>query len=285
MIRIVDTHQHLLYPERLPYPWVPGIPQLEGRAFRREDYATAAEGSGIAATVFMETTTVDPAEHDEAIFIESLPADPAPAPIGIVAVCRPESSQFPTYLESLSGTRVVGLRRVLHVEADELSQAPLFRENLKLLAEQRLTFDLCVLARQLPFAIDLVDSCPQVSFVLDHCGVPDIAGGELEPWRTDLREIAARPNVVCKLSGLLAYCDPAGATIDAVRPYAEHALEVFGWERVIWGSDWPVVNVTSSLSDWVEISRALVAAEPTERQRSLFEENALRVYGLGLRSE
>jgi predicted TIM-barrel fold metal-dependent hydrolase len=284
MVPIVDTHQHLLFPGRLPYPWVEDIPALRGRAFGREEYAAAAEGCGVTATVFMEATEVDPAEHDEAELVESLPADPAPPLIGIVAACRPESPAFPSCLESLRGTRAVGVRRILHTQPDELTRRPVFRESLRLLPEHGLTFDLCVLARQLPVATELVDACPGVSFVLDHCGVPSIAAGELEPWRTHVTELAARPNVVCKVSGLLAYCDPENATLDAVRPYAEHAIAAFGWERVLWGSDWPVVEITSTLGDWVRISRALVAGQPETRLRALFRENAVRVYGLAGRA-
>jgi predicted TIM-barrel fold metal-dependent hydrolase len=282
MLPIVDTHQHLLFPGRLPYPWTEDIPALRGRSFHREEYAAAAEGCGIAATVFMEATEVDPAEHDEAAFVESLPADPPPPLVGIVAACRPESQGFVASLESLRGTRAVGVRRILHTQPDELTRRPDFRESLRLLPDHGLTFDLCVLARQLPVATELVDACPGVSFVLDHCGVPSIAAGELEPWRTHVTELAARPNVVCKVSGLLAYCDPANATLDAVRPYVEHAIDAFGWERVVWGSDWPVVEITSTLGDWVRISRALVDGEPETQQRALFGDNAARVYGLAV---
>ncbi|MGZ4418392.1 MAG: amidohydrolase family protein [Gaiellaceae bacterium] len=280
LIPIVDTHQHLIYPGLLPYPWTAGIPMLEDRAFRREDYLAAAAGSGIAATIFMEATTVDPAEHDELAFVGSLSPDPDPAIVGIVAACRPERPGFAAFLDALRGARVVGLRRVLHCEPDELSRAQLFRENLRRLPDYALSFDLCVLVRQLPLAIELVDACPSVSFVLDHCGNPDIASGGVEPWRTHLAEIASRPNLVCKLSGLLNRCDPEAATLEAVRPYAEHAIESFGWERVVWGSDWPVVNLTSSLRHWVEISRNLVAGEHARRARALFRDNAVRVYGL-----
>lgn len=279
MVPIVDTHQHLIYPGRLPYPWVEGIPALRGRSFGREEYAAASDGCGVAGTVFVEATEVDPAEHDETALVASLPADRHAPLLGLVASARPESPGFAAALESLRGTRAVGVRRILHTQPDELSRRPVFRESLGLLPEHGLTFDICVLARQLPVAIELVDACPEVSFVLDHCGVPDIAAGEIEPWRAHVTEIAMRPNVVCKVSGLLAYCDPADATLDAVRPYAERVIEAFGWERVLWGSDWPVVEITSTLADWVRISRAIVAGEPEQRQRAFFCDNATRVYG------
>ena len=160
---------------------------------------------------------------------------------------------------------------------DALSQQPQLRAHLRLLPERDLTFDLCVLARQLPLALDLVTACPDVAFVLDHCGAPDIAAGALDPWRDNLRAIASCANVTCKISGLLANCDPLDSTADAVRPYVEHAIEVFGWERVIWGSDWPVVEITSTLRDWADRPGQSSAGESEENRRKLFTENAIRV--------
>ena len=278
VLPLVDTHQHLVYPERYTYEWTAGIPALANRAFGYDDYLAAANGCGIAATVFMETLTADPLEHDEAVFVEGLASAPDSLITGIVSACRPESEVFPGWLESLRGTPVVGLRRVLHVEPDELSQRPLFRDHLRLLPAHGLSFDLCVQARQLPLAIDLVAACPEVSFVLDHCGVPDISRGVIDPWRDNLRALADHPNVSCKISGVLAYCDPLHATIDAVRPYVEHAIETFGWERVVWGGDWPVVEITSTLETWVQITRQIVAGETEAHQRLLFSENAQQVY-------
>ena len=111
-----------------------------------------------------------------------------------------------------------------------------------------LTFDLCYLARQLPIAIELAKKCPNVQLILDHCGVPDIASGELEPWRQHIREIAALPNVACKISGLPTYCKPGQATLDTIKPWVEHCIECFGVDRLVWGGDWPVVVINSTLS-------------------------------------
>jgi predicted TIM-barrel fold metal-dependent hydrolase len=279
VISIVDTHLHLIYPQRLRYDWTTGIRHLEDRAFDYDTYLAAAQGCGISSNVFMEATTADPAEHDETAFISSLAAAPGNTIVGIVAASRPESDGFERFLDTLAKP-VVGLRRVLHTEPDEVSRGTRFRENLRAAAERALTFDLCVLARQLPIALELVEACPEVDFVLDHCGVPDIAAGALDPWREHIDLLAARPNVVCKISGLLAYCDPQAADGDAVRPYVEHAIGAFGRDRVLWGSDWPLVEITSTLASWVEISRALVAGEPESDQQKLFHDNALRVYGL-----
>lgn len=257
-----------------------GIPKLEGRAFSLADYARAAEGCGIGASVFMEATAADPADHDETAFIDALADDHTTAIVGIVAACRPEHAGFQAFLDALAATKVVGLRRILHVVDDEVSRAGLFRENVRMLAERQLTFDICVLARQLPIAHELATACPQVSFVLDHCGVPDIAGNALRPWQAGINALAELPNVSCKISGVLAYCDPQHADRSAVAPYVEQCIDAFGWDRVVWGSDWPLVEINSSLQEWVTITRQIVAGTDEADQRKLFSENATRIYGV-----
>jgi predicted TIM-barrel fold metal-dependent hydrolase len=119
-----------------------------------------------------------------------------------------------------------------------------------------------------------------VHFVLDHCGVPDIAAGSLDPWRDDIRQIALLPNVACKISGVLAYCKLGSATTEAVRPYVEHSIECFGWDRVVWGGDWPVCTMTSTLRRWVATSLEIVSTAAKTDQQKLFHENAVRIYGL-----
>lgn len=277
-IPIVDTHRHLVYPERWKYPWTAAIPALDGRSYHLQDYLSEIEGTGIQASVFMETSP-DP-WREEAALVYELAAQPGASIVGVIANCHPEEESFEEYLDSIRNDRLVGLRRVCHVEPDEFSRQPRFVENVRRIGRSGLTFDLCFLARQLPLALELAKKCPQTQFVLDHCGVPDIAAGALDPWREAIRKTAALANVACKISGVLAYCRPGNATAEAVRPYVEHCIECFGWDRVVWGSDWPVCTLTSSLRDWVAISRSLVSTASPAEQRKLFHQNAVRIYGL-----
>jgi predicted TIM-barrel fold metal-dependent hydrolase len=278
-IPILDTHQHLIYPERYPYSWTAEIPQLRGKAFRYDDYLKAIEGTGVSQTIFMESGVDDPHWREETRFVQELAGTPGMLIKGIIASCRPEAeSGFEAYVESVLSPHLVGFRRLLHVEPDELSQSPGFAANVRLLANYELTFDLCVLARQIPLAAALAGKCPRVQFILDHCGVPDIAAGGLDPWRQYIREIAKHPNVACKISGVLAYCTPGQPTLEAVRPYVEHCLEHFGWDRVVWGSDWPVCTTTSDLRTWVDVTRRLIASADERDQRELLHENAMRIY-------
>lgn len=197
---------------------------------------------------------------------------------GVIANCRPEERGFEQYLESVRNERLIGFRRILHVVPDDVSRTPLFAENVRRLGTQGLTFDMCFLARQLPIAVELADKCPDTQLILDHCGVPDIAAGAMEPWKQHIREIARLPNVACKLSGVLAYCKPGEATLDVIRAYVEHCIESFGPDRLVWGSDWPVVEINSTLPEWIRMSRSLLEKLSDSEQRKILHDNAVRIY-------
>jgi len=272
-MHIVDTHLHLVYRDRLAYPWLAGAPALD-HDFPLAAYQRAADGLGIAAMLHME---VDVAEEDIAAETE-LVSVLGEGVVGAIAACRPERVDFPVWLaRAAENPKVRGFRRVLHTMPDDLSEPPLFAQNLRRLAAHDLTFDLCVLARQLPIAARLADACPDVRFVLDHCGVPDVAGRALDPWRADLADLARRPNVACKVSGLVAYAGPDW-TVDDLRPFVEHAISAFGWDRVVWGSDWPVCTLTADLGRWVAATHALLAGASEEEKRKLLSANAERIY-------
>jgi predicted TIM-barrel fold metal-dependent hydrolase len=143
-----------------------------------------------------------------------------------------------------------------------------------------LSFDICVLARQIPIAIKLVSKCPDVVFILDHCGVPQVKEKNLDPWRTHITEIARFPNVSCKISGLVAYADPQKWTAEDLRPFVEHAIASFGWDSVLFGSDWPVCTLSASYRQWVDALLAITREAGEANQRKLFYDNAARVYRL-----
>ncbi len=274
---LVDTHQHLWDLDRFSYSWCASIPVLN-RSFGYSDYLRASAGLGITKTVFVECDVDEPNALAEARLVQEL-AGQHPSIAGIVAGGRPERDGFRAHLEQLARLeRVRGLRRILHTQADGLSQVAGFAENLRLLPEFGYSFDLCVLARQLPLAISLVRQCPKVSFILDHCGVPDIRGGALDPWRADVAEMAALPNVTCKISGLVSYADPEKLTAEVLRSWFDHVISSFGWDRVIWGGDWPVCTLSTSLATWVSFTQELTLRASEGQRVKLFRTNAERVY-------
>lgn len=280
-MQIIDTHQHLWDLELLPYSWTPNHPQLN-RSFRLNDYYEATQGIEVVKTVHVEADIDEPFILDETRHILSL-AERDDNPIaGVVAAARPEYDGFREYLEQIAGhPNLKGVRRILHVVPDEVSTTPLFAENIRLLEEYGLSFDLCVLGRQLPLAINLVRQCPNVSFILDHCGNPDIKNQDYEAWRTGMVELASYPNVAaCKVSGIVVNTDIPNWTVEDLRPAVEHVIASFGWDRVMFGSDWPVCTLAASYQQWFDALNFLLKDATEENRQKLFRENAERVYRL-----
>lgn len=274
-MRLVDTHLHLVYKSRFSYPWLEGAPPLN-RDWKAEDYFAEAAPLGVDAALHMEVDVAEPDMEAETRFVAGL----HPRIVGAIAPARPESPEFPSFLDRLRAIHgVKGIRRILHTSPDELSQSALFVDNVKRLGTAALPFDLCVLARQLPAGRDLVARCPGTQFVLDHCGVPDVAGKALDPWRDEIRKLAELPNVAAKISGIAAYAGP-NWQVEDLRPYVEHVIECFGWDRVVWGSDFPVVTLTGNLTRWVIAIREIVSGASTQEQARLFHLNAERIYKL-----
>jgi predicted TIM-barrel fold metal-dependent hydrolase len=279
-MKIIDTHQHLWDPERFTYAWLRPLPTLN-RPFRMPDYLAATRGLEIEKSVHVEADVDEPLMLEETRYILALADRPDNPLEGVVACARPENPSFRDYIQQIAGhPKLKGIRRILHTQPDELAQGKLFIENVHSLAADGLSFDICVLARQLPIAISLVRQCPGVNFILDHCGVPQVKEKALNPWRQHIREISQFPNVTCKISGLVAYADPEHWAPADLRPFIDHVLEHFGWDRVMFGSDWPVCTISSTYARWVETLAALTSGAGEANQKKLFHDNAVRVYRL-----
>ena len=277
-MQLIDTHLHLFDRARLGYAWAAGIPALATAPFTLADYRAVA-GDRVAGSLFMEVAADDPGWQDEARIFAAAAAEPGNRLLGVIASCRPETDAgFDAWLEECQRLGVRGFRRVLHTMPDDLSQSETFRANLRKLGRHGFTFDLCVLARQLPLARDLAAACPEVQFVLDHLGVPDIAGGAFDPWREGITAIAALPNVAAKLSGITAYCAPGTATLQTLRPWVDHALAAFGPHRMCWGSDWPVVDLGAGLPGWLDLTQAILDSLSADEAVAIAAGTARRLY-------
>jgi predicted TIM-barrel fold metal-dependent hydrolase len=282
MIPLLDTHQHLVYPDRQRYAWMAGAPALDGRRFAVEDYKALTAGAGVAGTLFMEVDVED--FRDEAAMVAALATEEGSGILGTIAACRPETDGgFEAWLDEAAELGVVGFRRILHETTDDVSQSATFRANVRRIGARGLTFDMCFLARQLDIARDLAIACPDTRLVLDHCGVPDIAGGVWEPWHRGMVAMAELPNVVAKLSGVFAYVKEGEATLATVRPWVEAVIEAFGPDRCLWGSDWPVVNVRGGdLPTWLAAFRTILADYSADEQAAMAHATAERTYGVRL---
>lgn len=280
---MIDTHQHLLYPDRFQYDWTADIPVLQG-AFTVEAYRQAAAGCGIEGTLFMEVDVAEQQGTEEARFFCSLADEAGSGILGVIAAGRPESDQFEKQLDAIAHPRLKGLRRILHTQPDALSQSRRFRDHIARLGARSLSFDICVLQRQLPLALELARAAPETVLILDHCGVPDIAanaaprGDGWKQWRNALRTLAKCDNLNVKLSGLTAYASPQQHTTEALQPYVDTLLDTFGPNRIVWGGDWPVCLLGSGLTRWCALTRELLAGLTAEERDNILAANPRRLY-------
>ena len=274
----LDTHVHLIERSRLSYPWLKDVPALDCDA-RYSDYLRISKQLGIWRSLHMEVDVAEEDMENESIYIKELIDSSGSQLVGAIAACRPENDNFPEFLErQKSRPWVKGFRRVLHVVDDELSCSRRFRDHLRMLSSTDYVFDICSRADQLPLMVELVDACPDVQFVLDHCGVPDIKASGLDPWRASMTRIAERPNVAAKVSGVIAYGDGTEWTLDDIRPFVEHTVEAFGFDRVVWGSDSPVCTLGGSLASWVAATQLLFAGSSDSERAALYHRNAQRIW-------
>mgnify|MGYP001178756847 FL=1 len=285
MISLLDTHQHLVYREKASYGWTKDIPPLAEGNFTLDDYKTLTEGLGIGGTLFMETGVDDPNYQQETRFVKTLADNSDNGMIGLISSIRPESDEaFETWLEETIEMGVVGYRRILHVMPDDTSQSDIFRNNVRKIGVSGKTFDICFLPGQLPVACELAKACENTKLILNHCGVPDIAGNGLDPWRQDIKALAQIPNVICKLSGLMAYCAPGTSSLETIEPYVDHVLNCFGPNRMVWGSDWPVVNLAKGLPEWIAVTRKILGKLSADEASSIAYGTAQIVYKVKIQS-
>ena len=285
MISLLDTHQHLVYREKASYGWTKDIPPLAEGNFTLDDYKSLTEGLGIGGTLFMETGVDDPDYQQETRFVKSLADNSDNGMIGLISSIRPESDEaFETWLEETIEMGVVGYRRILHVMPDDTSQSDIFRNNVRKIGVSGKTFDICFLPGQLLVACELAKACENTKLILNHCGVPDIAGNGLDPWRQDIKALAQIPNVICKLSGLMAYCAPGTSSLETIEPYVDHALNCFGPNRMVWGSDWPVVNLAKGLPEWIAVTRKILGKLSADEASSIAYGTAQIVYKVKIQS-
>lgn len=274
----IDAHHHVWDLSVRDQDWITG-PELQPlrRNFTVEDLEPEAAAAGVTRTVLVQTITV-PEETPEFLALADA-HDLVAGVVGWTDLTRPDVADELARLRELpGGSHLKGIRHQVQGEPDpEWLLRPDVARGLAALADAGLVYDLIVQGHQLPAAVKAAESHPDLSFVLDHLGKPLIASGTLEPWATAVRTLAARPNTVCKLSGMVTEADPASWTVDDLRPYADTVLDAFGPDRLMFGSDWPVCVLAASYGEVLDAANRLVA--PADRT-AVFETTATRVYGL-----
>ena len=278
MIPILDTHLHLLYQQQFTYGWCEDFPVLQSD-FKIEDYQNLIDSKDldIAGSIFMEVDVDENEISKEAAFFTDLVKKSDNSLVGVIAACRPENMNFHELLESTMTSAVCGLRRVLHVMPDEVSRSSLFRENIRSLVNHKLPFDICIGESQHETGYELIKSCPDNQFVLDHCGNPTISHENFHHWSQSLKKIASLPNVVCKISGIIASL-PESSEVNDLNPWIDTTIESFGTDRVMIGSDWPVYNLSRDLPTWIKAVRHYFDGFSESEQQCIFHKNAETIY-------
>lgn len=278
-MKLIDTHQHLIWRNALGYDWTSGIPALAEGDFTPGDYQALTAGLGVAGSIFMETGVNDADYKAEARHVSKLVGQDGL--LGLIASCRPEEDDgFDAWLDECVGLGVNGFRRILHVVDDDMSKSQTFRANLRKIGAKGLTFDVIFFAAKLPIALELAQACDGQTLVLDHCGNPDISGGAFDGWAASMRSLAALPHVNVKLSGVMTQCPPGKANAATLKPWVDHVIDCFGSDRIVWGSDWPVVNLATGAADWIGVTKELLASLSADEQARIGSENARRIYRL-----
>jgi len=278
---IVDSHVHLYDPSWLRYSWLERVPKIN-RRYDLSDFDSCRADVTVERIVFAEVAVDSGLHFAEAAWVQAL-ADRDPRLGGMIAHAPLEKgAAVAADLDRLAEyPSLRGIRRLIETETDySFCLAPDFLDGLRLLPQRSLTFDICVKHWGLVFAVELARRCPEVSFVLDHIGKPGIRHGLVEPWKSQLRELASLPNVVCKLSGVVTEADHQHWRREQVRPYVAHVLECFGFDRVMYGSDWTVSELTHQYPEWVAILDEITAGCSETELRDLYRETAIRTYRL-----
>ena len=277
---IVDAHVHFWEPGTLEYPWLNALPALE-RPFLPSDYRAAVGELPVKDCVLIEGNCLAAESAREVALFERLARTDLRVG-GVVAFADlTQPAALEATLDRLTGTpRVKGIRQNIQGQPHGFALQRAFVDGVREVGRRGLTFDLCVTPDQLGEATAVVEQCPDTSFVLDHCGKPGIRAGAREPWQRDLARLASRENVHCKLSGLLTEADLAHWRDEDLVPYAAHVVECFGIDRVLYGSDWPVLTLAGDYVDWFGFTARFTECWTADERQRFYAENATRVYGL-----
>ena len=274
----IDAHQHFWRYSPAEYPWIGAGMERLARDHLPADLAPLAKAAGIGGTVAVQARQ-SPAETRWLLDL----AEGDPFIAGVVGWVDLRSPAVGDELAAFAGRRkLVGVRHVVQDEPDPrflLGEA--FGRGLEQLHQHGLAYDLLLHPPQLPAATELAGRMPGQPFVLDHLAKPRVKAGELEPWRRDIEALARRPNVSCKVSGLVTEAAWRRWRRADFAPYLDVVLAAFGPERLLFGSDWPVCLLAADYPDVVGIAEDFFSRLAAAEREAIFGGNAIRFYGLG----
>jgi len=277
--RRIDAHHHYWHYSRAEFDWITDEVAALRRDFLPAEMNSERSGVGVTASVAVQARE----QTEETRWLLQL-AEEEPSIWGVVGWLPLADRRLPAIIEEFSGhSRLRGLRHVVQKEEDGFLDQVDFNEGLRAMGQYSdfsLVFDLLIRSRQLPEAIRFVDRHPNQTFVLDHVAKPAIAQGEMFPWATDLLELGRRRNVCCKISGMVTEAAWQNWTTEQLEPYFQAALNAFGPDRLMVGSDWPVLTVACTYQRWWGVVDKWISSLSDEEQRWILGENAIQIYAL-----
>jgi len=270
----IDAHHHLWTLARGDYGWLTSDLAPIYRDFSLADLAPHLAAAGIEGTILVQAAPTEA----ETTFLLGI-AENAEVVRGVVGWTDFDAADAMPRIDVVAARELlVGLRPMVHdIADDDWLLSPALEPLLRAMAGYGLVFDALVKPRHLPRLLRVIDSHPDLQFVLDHCGKPQLATGEIAVWQRDIALLAEQPNIVCKLSGLATEAAPDWQIAD-LRQAVDHVLACFGPGRLLWGSDWPVVNLAGGYAKWLAAARALLADLSLDEKADVFGNNAARIY-------
>jgi L-fuconolactonase len=275
---IVDSHHHIWDPAKRPHEWLVALPSLN-RPFDLSQLEQVAAPLGVSATLLVQVLN-DPAETEEFLALASA-SEFIAGVIGWVDLTDPGVGETLARLAELpGGDKLVGVRHLVHNEPDpDWLRRHEVRRGVRAVSESGGAFDLLVSTRELPAAVDLAEHLEDATLVIDHMAKPEIAASTWEPWNSLIGQLARSESVVCKISGLVTEAGLGWSTA-VTRPYVERVVELFGPNRLLFGSDWPVCTAVASYDQVLSLARDLVAPLVGQEIDAFFGGTARRIYKL-----
>jgi L-fuconolactonase len=272
-VPVIDAHHHLWRYTAAEYGWIDDSMAALRRDFLPEDLLAEMQAAGVDRSIAVQARQT----VEETAWLLELAAHHKFI-AGVVGWAPLAGPGLTDLLEKYTGeAKLVGLRHVVQAEPPGFLDASAFNAGIARLLPTGLVYDVLIFERQLDEATRFIDRHPRQSFVLDHIAKPRIAEALLEPWRTQIRELARRPNVVCKLSGMVTEAGP-GWTEESLRPYSDTVVEAFGPRRLMAGSDWPVCLAASGYTRWWQVLRNYFAGFTATEREAIFGGTAASVY-------
>ena len=273
----IDAHHHFWRYDPVEYAWIDEAMAAIRRDFLVEDLRQATSAVGVEGVVSVQARQ----SLAETEWLLELAATTSLI-CGVVGWVNLSSSDVARQLESFrANPKLKSVRHVVQGESDpNFILRPDFNRGVRELARFGLAYDILIFERQLPQTVQFVDRHPEQVFVVDHIAKPRIKDDLFEPWRTQMRELARRPNVCCKISGLVTEADYARWTEVQLQRYFDATLDAFGPKRLMFGSDWPVCLVACRYDRWYNLVRRFASALSADEQDWIFGRTAVQAYQL-----